>query len=255
MYSKKVKNLICNHKLHIKCYESLISSNYQGSKTCPVCRYDINSTIPPPPPSLSSPQPIQRELLDDNFARFGDISFLPREDNSSRGGQKIKCSFCKNNIEFNDKICDFVKINDCKCYSNNYAHYECVKKERKKNMIIECNCGIRVNYTNIDLISYLNSVNAFTKIVGDITTCKEKKCTSQGDPKRYGFCEIHNSSISSNTAFAISLRIMLRYIFIDDKIKRAAKFYKILSEINSPFFKGANPQNAVLSLEGKYIWI
>jgi len=45
MYSKKVKKLVCNHVLHINCYESLISSNC--NKTCPVCRCDLSATVAP----------------------------------------------------------------------------------------------------------------------------------------------------------------------------------------------------------------
>lgn len=78
MYSKKVKKLVCNHVLHINCYESLISSDC--NKTCPICRCDLRS--PAAPVGLSSSETISHKT----------------------------CAICKTPI-----IAHEVKINNCSC--------------------------------------------------------------------------------------------------------------------------------------------
>ena len=91
MYSKKVKKLVCNHVLHINCYESLISS--ECNKTCPICRCDLCS--PAAPVGLSSSETISHKT----------------------------CAICKTPI-----IAKEVKINDCSCQTH-YACIRKMRKQ------------------------------------------------------------------------------------------------------------------------------
>jgi hypothetical protein len=198
MYSKKVKKLVCNHVLHINCYELLIESNC--NKTCPVCRCDLNAPAAPAAPV---------EL-------------------SSFSIRKI-CAICKTELEVNEDACEVVRITECQCY----AHYKCIKKMRKKQEKKECDCNKIINTRNIDLIHNGNLEKIYEQIIGKILPCREKSCKILGCPKLFGYCEMHAKEKSTDVVFNLTLQFIIRQIKRENEKERRYLFYLVMTTLSA----------------------
>jgi hypothetical protein len=197
MYSKKVKKLVCNHVLHINCYELLIESNC--NKTCPVCRCDLNAPAAPAAPVASS----------------------------SSSVRKI-CGACKTELEVNKEACDVVKIKECPCY----AHYKCIKKMRKQQLKKECHCNKKINTRNIDLIHNGNLEKIYEQIIGKILPCCEKSCKTIGCPKLFGYCETHAKEKTTDVVFNLSLQFIIRQMKGENEKERQYLFYLVMTTLS-----------------------
>jgi hypothetical protein len=203
MYSKKVKKLVCNHVLHINCYQSLISSNC--NKKCPVCRCDLNVQAPPVVSASSSPT----------------VSI------SSSSVRKI-CAACKAELEVNKEACDVVKIKECPCY----AHYKCIKKMKKEQLKKECHCNKQINTRNIDLIHNGNLEKIYEQIIGKILPCREKSCKTIGCPKLFGYCETHAKEKTTDVVFNLSLQFIIRQMKGENEKERRYLFYQVMTTLS-----------------------
>lgn len=198
---KDVKTLRCNHKLHKKCYRNLLNSDCANK--CPLCRCNFMQNV----------ENNDNEIITNNL---GNMEII------------ISCSICRNLLVFNEENCDVIKSNICGCF----YHYECLKNRRKRGINGICGCGLKVNFEDVDMLSYLYFMNGYLKIVGNITNCKYSGCNVEGNPKRWGYCSNHHSMITTNIAFALCLQLMTRYVNEDKEERRKKIFYKILSKLN-----------------------
>jgi len=201
MYSKKVKKLICNHVLHINCYQSLISSNC--NKKCPVCRCDLNVQAPPV------------------------VSTSTRVLTSSSSVRKI-CAICKAELEVNKEACDVIKIKECSCYT----HYKCIKKMRKEQLKKECHCNKNINTRNIDLVNNGNLEKIYEQVIGKILPCREKTCKTIGCPIFYGYCETHAKEKTTDVVFNLSLQFVIRQMKGENEKERRYLFYQVMTTLS-----------------------
>lgn len=225
IYSKEVKILRCNHKLHRKCYEKLLESNCQNK--CPLCREDFNQNWNTPLPISNSSERLTLENI------LNEI------------GSGVCCSICNNVLDLNEENCTVVKSNSCGCF----YHFGCLKDKRRLSLMGNCSCGKDVDFRDVDMLSYLYFLNGYKSIVGEIKQCKCENCNTEGNPKRWGYCSYHNSSITTNIAFALSLQLMTRYVLEDDVKRRMDIFYRILSKLNEwQVGRGENVANLKIRL-------
>ena len=134
------------------------------------------------------------------------------------------CAICKTPI-----IAHEVKINQCSCYT----HYACIRKMRKHNEEKYCNCGRKIDPKNIDLLDYTNHSEVFSLVVGEMPTCKEKKCKKLGAANRYGFCEDHSRDKVPDPIFTLSLQFIVRYSRNENKKERRSLFYRVMIILES----------------------
>jgi len=135
------------------------------------------------------------------------------------------CGICGVRVILDEARCDVVKSNECRCF----FHYDCVKIKRMDRKNYLCSCGRLINLEDVDMMSYLYFLDGYKKIVGEFSLCKYNGCHLEGNPKRWGYCQYHNQDLTTNTAFAKSLQMMVRYVNMGNK---EDIFFKILLELN-----------------------
>ena len=134
------------------------------------------------------------------------------------------CAICKTPI-----VAHEVKIHHCSCRT----HYACIRKMRKHNEEKYCNCGRKIDTRAIDLLDYTNLSEVFSLVIGEMPTCKEKKCKKLGSANRYGFCEDHSRDQVSDAIFALALQFMVRYSRNENKKERRSLFYRVMIILES----------------------
>ena len=186
--------LPCKHKLHKNCLEKLKKSKTECSKKCPLCRADMDGK---------------------------------KEENPKDFFVETSCGLCNERMRVTESSCQYMKHHGC------FFHYNCVKKARMQGNSANCNCGNMFTLDQPDMISYLWFINGYEEIVGNIKECKEQNCSIIGNPKRWGYCSVHNSSICTNMAFAKALQVMARYVDEESEPLRENIFYKVLARLMS----------------------
>jgi len=192
---KKIKNLECNHKLHIKCFNEMISSPHFNNK-CPICRTDIDleDTI---------------ELIQPSF-QFQD-------------GDKKKCGFCQEIITLNINDPNIIK-SSCSCY----FHFDCIKD--KKNILC-INCNIQVLRKKMNPLSYNKLDDCYNKWIGPISPCRQEGCTNHSDFQRYNYCLIHGMEKATINEIILTLQYFVK--FIKERKNKTKLFGKVLYLIHS----------------------
>jgi hypothetical protein len=206
-YSNNRIILECNHCLHRDCLKQLINSN--NEKKCPLCRQDITS----------------------NFI------------NNIFNKDLYTCSLCDKEICQDENDMDNVRLMKCGC---NF-HFNCWKKHLEKqfvfekdndnivpfNTLINCPCcDEEQHFYNVNAREYSYLYNGHTTWIGQIENCKHKYCIYDGNPIRYGYCQLHAKHKSSNKAIKNTLRFMVKMGSFWTYEKKNRLFYKILRELD-----------------------
>ena len=139
------------------------------------------------------------------------------------------CQFCQLPVEVHKSESGTLKSGDCEeCY----FHYECFKRGNHTH----CgNCNHAINPEKVLAISYLYFQNGIEAWVGQLQKCRHENCYYYGSPKRYGYCNNHNTEETMNKTFAKALEYMVRYTNIQDQQERYDTFYKALKFIDKKY--------------------
>ena len=145
------------------------------------------------------------------------VEFLP---------SNINCGICLKAVNLNESECDIFKSLQCKCF----FHYKCLKIQ--KNNICK-NCEKIIDCQEIKALSYNYLLNGYCKWVGRLPRCKFSNCFSKCNPRRFGFCQKHNSKyFCSKRTMKLSLMFFTRYIYENNEINRQKIFELIILFFN-----------------------
>jgi len=198
--------LPCLHFLHKNCLE-----NFYKKTTickCPICR----QLIP--------------ELFLENY--------FPKDN---------CCKICNLKISQEENDCNNIQLMDCNCQ----FHYECWKTFLQNqfpdnisdnnicpnNPNIECpHCKKLQPYYNINARNYSYLYNGHLTWIGEIEPCRHKYCIYNGNPQKYGYCQIHAKNKASNRVIKNTLRFFVKTTPHWNLQKKMQHFYKILKFCN-----------------------
>ena len=146
---------------------------------------------------------------------------------------------------------DNVTLMSCGC---NF-HFNCWKKylenkfvsNKDCNVIVPSNCSINCPkcsevqpFYNVNSRDYSYLYNGHLTWIGALETCKHNNCIYDGNPIRYGKCQIHSKGKASNKAIKNTLRFIVKMGCFWSYEKKNRIFYKILRELDKDDNFGIN---------------
>lgn len=138
------------------------------------------------------------------------------------------CNICNNEIVFDESFCNVFQSMDCGCF----FHYDCIKSKGTLNCVT---CNKDINSENIKALSYLYFENGYRKWIGPILRCHHEECQNTGNPKRFGYCSIHNQYQTTNIAVKLSFIYFTR--FVNGPIERGQYIFEEIVKYMDANFK------------------
>lgn len=136
------------------------------------------------------------------------------------------CMICNGEMNLDPNECEILRATDCNCL----FHFHCLKQRRS----IYClRCDKNINTENVEALTYYRFETSHLKWIGPFNKCKIPGCKHNGNPGKFGYCDLHNESKSTNKAIILAYAYFIKFIYEDEPGNRASIFINLIEYMNS----------------------